>query len=354
MCSLGPRASGLIAGTMPLSFADPLLLRTRKELSYSQQVRRIAPPVLAGREEELAELSAFCLEAGRGPYTWWQAGAWAGKSALLASFVLRPPQVAEHIQIVSFFVTARLAGQDTQEAFTQALLEQLAEINGQKPPSVLPEATQEVRLLDLLARTAVGCERSGGRLVLVVDGLDEDRGVGADPRSHSIASLLPADPAGGMRVIVASRSDRPIPDDVPAWHPLRDPGVVRPLAASPYAQDFEILSRGELRRLLRSDGVEKDPVGLLTAARGALSMRDLEELTGTGQGDIEEIFDSAAGRTFARRASEWTPGAGAETYLLGHEELHAAASRYFGRRLDGYRERLHQWADSCRLRRLAC
>ena len=61
--------------------------------SYVQQVRRIAPsdpPGLLGREGELAELARFCLEQERSPYTWWQAGPWAGKSALLSTFVLRP------------------------------------------------------------------------------------------------------------------------------------------------------------------------------------------------------------------------------------------------------------------------
>jgi hypothetical protein len=42
-----------------------------------------------GREEELAELAAFCQEAGG--YRWWRAPAWAGKSALMSWFVLHPP-----------------------------------------------------------------------------------------------------------------------------------------------------------------------------------------------------------------------------------------------------------------------
>ena len=168
--------------------------------SYLQQVRRIAPPDppgLLGREAELAELAAFCLEDGRGPYVWWQAGPWAGKSALLSTFVLRPPpQVAERVRIVSFFITARLAAQDTRDAFTQVLLEQLAEVTGQELPAVLPEATREAYLLDLLAQAAAACQQAGGRLVLVVDGLDEDRGVTTGPDAHSIAGLLPARSAG--------------------------------------------------------------------------------------------------------------------------------------------------------------
>ena len=207
--------------------------------AYLQQVRRIAPPDppgLIGREAELAELAAFCLEPDRGPYVWWRAGAWAGKSALMSTFVLHPPpEMRDRVRIVSFFITARLAAQDTREAFTEVLLEQLADLTGQDLPPVLPEATREAYLLDLLAQAAGACQEAGERLVLVVDGLDEDRGVTTGPHAHSIAGLLPADPPAGMRVIVAGRPNPPIPDDVPDWHPLRDPGIVRLLQDSPYA-----------------------------------------------------------------------------------------------------------------------
>ena len=328
--------------------------RVAARSAYLQQVRRIAPPDppgLVGREAELAELAAFCLEPGRGPYVWWRAGAWAGKSALMSTFVLRPPpEMGDRVRIVSFFITARLAAQDTREAFTEVLLEQLADLTGQDLPPVLPEATREAYLLDLLAQAASACQDAGGRLVLVVDGLDEDRGVTTGPHAHSIAGLLPADPPAGMRVIVAGRPNPPIPDDVPDWHPLRDPGIIRLLQASPYARDVERLGRQELQRLLHGTQAEQDLLGLLTAARGGLSGPDLEELTGAPLWDIEEILHTVAGRTFTRRVSRWAPGTGPEVYLLGHEELQAAACRYLGQRLGGYHDRLHGWAGTYRAR----
>ena len=297
---------------------------------------------MLGREAELAELAGFCLDDGRGPYAWWQAGPWAGKSALLSTFVLRPPaEVAERVRIVSFFITARLAAQDTREAFTQVLLEQLAEVTGQELPAVLPEATREGYLLDLLAQAAAACEQAGGRLVLVVDGLDEDRGVTTGPHAHSIAGLLPADPPAGMRVIVAGRPNPPVPDDVPDWHPLRDRGIVRELPASAYARDIGRLGRQELQRMLGGSPAEQDLLGLLTAAVGGLSGPDLQELTGIPLWEIETILHTTAGRTFARRPSRWAPATGPEVYLLGHEELQAAAVRYLADRLAGYRDRLH-------------
>jgi hypothetical protein len=42
--------------------------------AYLEQVRRIAPPVLLGRDEELAELSRFCLDASARRYAWWEVG----------------------------------------------------------------------------------------------------------------------------------------------------------------------------------------------------------------------------------------------------------------------------------------
>jgi hypothetical protein len=119
-------------------------------------------------------------------------------------------------------------------------------------------------------------------------------------------------------------------------------GIVRPLPESPYARDLEQLGRQELQRLLHGTDIEQDLLGLVTAARGGLSGADLEELTGSPLGVVEEILHTAAGRTFARRASQQKPEDGSEVYLLGHEELQAAAARYLGHRRDGYRDRLHR------------
>lgn len=61
-----------------------------QRLAYLEQIRRIAPPDppgLIGREEELAGLARFCLQPDGGPYAWWQADAWAGKSALLSAIL---------------------------------------------------------------------------------------------------------------------------------------------------------------------------------------------------------------------------------------------------------------------------
>ena len=314
--------------------------------AYRKQVERIAPPELVGREAELRELAAYCTEPGRGPYVWWRAPAWAGKSALMSTFVLHPPA---GVRVVAFFITARLGAQDTREAFTEVVLEQLAELLGQDLPPMLTAGTRDAHLLGMLEQAAQACAAHGERLILVVDGLDEDRGVTTGPDARSIAALLPHDPPAGMRVVVAGRPDPPIPDDVPGWHRLREPGIIRPLAPSAYAQDIKTLAQQELRRLLRGTPAEQDLLGLLTAARGGLSGPDLAALTGESLWEIEDVLHGVSGRTFTRRVSTWQPEDGPEVYLLGHEELQATARAYFGgQRLAGYQDRLHAWAEEYR------
>jgi len=52
-------------------------------------------------------------------------------------------------RILSFFITARLAAQDTREAFTEVVLQQLAALLGRSLLTVLPESTREAFLPDL-------------------------------------------------------------------------------------------------------------------------------------------------------------------------------------------------------------
>src|SRR5262249_30038600 len=152
-----------------------------------EQVKRIAPPRLLDREAESGELAGFCLDTSRGPYVWWRAGPWAGKSAVLSTFVLRPPDpLSGRVWIVSFLITAGLAARARGEAFTTVLLEQLCALTMQDLPAGVDEATREACLLDLLGQAAAGCQAAGGRLALVVDGLDEDRGTTVGPGAHSI------------------------------------------------------------------------------------------------------------------------------------------------------------------------
>ncbi len=342
--SWGPHAASGGVAAVSIGTVNVVAGRIAVRSAYRKQVEQIAPPELVGREAELRELTAYCTEPGGSPYVWWQAPAWAGKSALLSTFVLHPPA---GVRVVAFFITARLAAQDTREAFTEVVLEQLAELLGQDLPT-LTAVTRDAHLLGMLEQAAEACAVHSERLILVVDGLDEDRGAtGQD--AHSIAALLPADPPACMRIVVAGRPDPPIPDDVPGWHPLHDRSIVRMLASSVYAQDIKKLAQQELKRLLRGTPAQRDLLGLLTAARGGLSGPDLVRLTGEPMWEVEEILHGVSGRTFTRRVSAWQPEVGPEVYLLGHEELQATATAYLGdQRLTGYQDRLHAWAEEYR------
>ncbi len=314
--------------------------------AYLEQVRQVAPLKLRDRDRELADLAEFCIDREVGSYQWWQAAAWSGKSALMSWFVLHPPP---GVQVVSFFVTARYAGQNDRIAFTDVVLEQLAELLGQSMPAYLPEATRDSHFLMMLADGAKACQLKGQRLVLVVDGLDEDRGVVAGPGGHSIAALLPVRPAAGLRIVVAGRPDPSIPSDVADNHPLRDPGVVRVLDRSPWAEVVRADMQRELGRLLHGTRLEMDLLGLVTAAGGGLSAPDLAELTSQPEYEIEENLHAVVGRTFTSHAPRLDPEAESPVYVLGHEELQAASKDFLGNaRLTDYRSRLHAWADGYR------
>ncbi|MFD2473909.1 hypothetical protein [Amycolatopsis silviterrae] len=297
---------------------------------YRQWVRQVAPEQLIGREPELAELARFCTAPDDAPsYVWWRAAPWTGKSALMASFVLSPP---EGVRVVSFFVTARSLGDDTREAFVDVVQEQLAEVLGAAKD---PEARN---LNAVFSEAAAHCRARGERLVLVVDGLDEDRG--ASSGGHSIAALLPF-PQHGLRVIVASRLNPDVPPDVRSDHPLRTPGIERSLAPSPAAVAAKADMERELDALLQD---QKDLLGFLVAARGGLSSDDLAQLTQRRPRDVERVLNSVASRSFTRRPAHWRPREAPEIFLLGHENLQREAVEAFGGDLSRYREAIDAWA----------
>ncbi|WP_432121881.1 hypothetical protein [Streptomyces sp. S1] len=304
--------------------------------AYREQVRRIAPPELVGREEELAELAEFC-RTGTG-YRWWRADAWAGKTALMASFALAPPP---GVRIVPFFVTARLGAQNDVVAYVDVVLEQLAELAGEGLPALLTAATREAHLLRLYTSAAGACAARGERLVLLVDGLDEDRGVTTGPEARSIAALLPY----GVRdlpVVVSGRLNPPLPADVPEHHPLRDPSIVRLLSSSPKARAIRSEAERELKHFVEGGGLPYELLGLLTAAGGGLTADDLAELTDEVPYRVRDVLRTGPGRTFALRG---------EAYLLAHEELVAGAREMLGtRELGRWRLALRGWAERWRER----
>jgi len=315
---------------------------------YLGQVRELAPAAgLVGREPELRDLEAFCC--GDEAYVWWQAEPWAGKSALMSTFVLDPPA---QVDVVSFFVTARLAAQSDSNAFVEALLRQLARILGTSLPPGLGPSEQARLWHEWLGAAAERARRSDRRLALVVDGLDEDRGAIPGSGLASIASLLPKAPDKGLRIILSGRPDPPIPLDVSSDHPLHTCRVRR-LSASPYALEIARLAQLELSELLhRGDDahrpLHRTLLGLITASAGGLSLADLEELAKFPRFDLKQLLAGTFGRTVAGRPDPTTMAA-QPVYMFTHETLRVEAITELGNKeLDRYRDKIHAWADRYR------
>ncbi|MFJ3723363.1 hypothetical protein ACIPYQ_12430 [Streptomyces sp. NPDC090045] len=314
--------------------------------AYLEQVRSIAPAELRGRSTELAALTAFCTSPDGPSYVWWRSEAWAGKSALLSWFVLDPPP---GVRVISFFITARFAGQSDWLAFTDVVMEQIADLLHQPMPAYLPYATRAAHLRRMLTEAAQHCHKQGERLVLVVDGLDEDRGVTADPDSYSVAGLLPAEPPHGMRIVVAGRLNPPLPRDVPADHPLHAADAVRTLVPSEHAQVARNDMERDLKRMLNGSPLEQHLLGLITSAGGGLTGADLSALTGQPAWRIKDHLHAVAGRSFVAQTGSWRPDTESFAYVLGHEEIQRSARQHLEEPgIAGYRHRLHAWADQHR------
>jgi hypothetical protein len=313
---------------------------------YAGQVGDIAPLQLLDRGGELEELAGWCA-SGDEAYAWWQAGPRAGKSALMAWLVLHPPPGT---WVVSFFVTARLAGQADSAAFTDALLDQLAALTGEQVPPVTSPTVRDGLRRQLLERSAAQAVKAGRRLILVVDGLDEDCGSLPGSRLASIAACLPKRPPGSLRVLVAGRSDPPLPSDVDADHPLRSCRVRR-LDASPHAAQVTELAQRELDEILATDktrhgGLGYDVLGLVTASGGGLGHRDLQELTGRPAFEVDLLLRGVFGRTVAGCA---VPDTAPRGFLFTHETLREQAIDRLGPGiLAGFATRLHAWAEGYR------
>ncbi|MFJ3779630.1 hypothetical protein ACIPX0_49005 [Streptomyces sp. NPDC090075] len=295
---------------------------------------------LLNRDQELAELARFC--DGDAPYMRWQAEPWAGKTALMSTFVRNPPP---SLDVVSFFVTARLTAYADSTGFVTALAEQLTAVAGTSPSQAVTGQSGHHYLEPLWAAAAERAARSGRRLVLVVDGLDEDRGAVAGTGLPSIASLLPRIP--GLRVIAASRPDPPLPDDVDCDHPLRA-SEIRALDVSPHAKSKGDRARQELNELLTGESAHQELIGFVSASGGGLTLDDLEELTGRAPYELDRAIGGVCGRTVAAQRGHMEDEQH-EILWFTHDTLRIEAANRLGRfALRRCRERIHAWGDEYR------
>lgn len=315
----------------------------------SPVLRDVTPRDFVGRERECADLSTFATAPdGAPPYLWYRAGPWAGKTALLAWFLAR--ELPAGVDVAHYFVSGR-HGTDRRLGFARAVGAQLAVVSGgrRRPPPLDPEHLTLDPWYEVAARA---CEERGRRLLLVVDGLDEDADAG--PECRGIAGLLPKEPPPGMRVVVTGRPNPRVPERLADDHPLRDAGIVRRLSDSPAARIIRDAALAELRGLLKDPDFGERVLGLLVSARGALSREDLGELLDIGPYAVEERLRTVAGRSLAPTRVDLLPldvrseaqaEDGLQTFVLAHSTLQETARKEIGRRSRLKRvAELHEWA----------
>ncbi|MFB8140640.1 hypothetical protein [Streptomyces parvus] len=263
-----------------------------------------------GREAERGEMNAFVRNsrADAPSYLCWHADAPVGKTSLLADYVRRPPR---GVDILNFFVSTP-HGTDTRAEFEREITEQADSFLGQSP-SAAPRNVRGWKALYI--QTARMSASHGRKLLLVVDGLDDDLawsgtaagsgapgpgggastsrrplGTGTSPMRGSIAALLPARPPENMRIIVSLRRCAPLPDDVPpVRHPLREGRHLRTLVPVPGVVPVR-------QPMPPIDAFGGSVEGLLAVAGGGLRMRDLAELAGLPVESLDRLAQGPVGR----------------------------------------------------------
>jgi WD40 repeat protein len=321
--------------------------------AYGDAVARYAArtPVLLGREDELAELVAFA-RGGLGPpdhghpgFRWIVGGPWAGKTALVAHAAAT---CAPEVDVVAYFLTRRQSDADSNR-FTSVVNAQLAWLLQEDPP---PAELAADSLPQLWERAVGRAERLGRPLLLVVDGLDEDVGPTSAVALASVASRIPARTGRHAHVLVTSRRHPQVPSDVDPDHPLQHarPTELRP---SPDARALQQAASAELEQLLANpdvDDVAYDCLGLLAAARGALTAADLTELVADQQAGAPRHVRRRVDRVLARVIGRVVEATGAEfsyRYSFAHQALLDRSVEVFAGtgQLEDYEQLLHGWAD---------
>ena len=314
-------AEGLPTQTVP----------ARRPTGEAVRIRQIAHRTLSlqGRGPELARLAEFSQSSSS--YQWWIGAPWAGKTALAACFAAEPPSGTD---VVAFFIS-RSEGAQTRQ-FQQAVCDQLASIIDEPCPQWADQGT----FVALWHRAVEQAESTRRHLLLLVDGLDEN------DELPPIAALLPLDVGRYAHVLVLSRHEPPIPDQVVPEHPIRDPERCPRLmlSPSPHAGLLRQRAVADLSSYLRTDTQARHLFGLLAAA-GPLSADEAATVLGAyriGRADIDRVTHSAPGR--ALRSSQTGLR---KRYAFAHDVLRAVTIDELGiSALDDYRSLVYEWADS--------
>lgn len=153
------------------------------------------PVPFGGREAALADLNDWLADPAAPPYLLLAAPAGRGKSALLVRWLERLRESDPDLSVVFVPVSLRF-NTASQAIFFAALVARLAHLYDEDVPVDLSNGPEFWRGM---ASSYLGQGGPGGRLLVVLDGLDEavDWEAGAD--------LFPRQPPAGLRVVVSAR-----------------------------------------------------------------------------------------------------------------------------------------------------
>ncbi|MER5780678.1 hypothetical protein ABT104_02965 [Streptomyces mobaraensis] len=280
------------------------------------------------RRDERTAMNAFVRNSGpsASSYLCWHAEAPVGKTALLVDYVEHRPT---DVDVLVYFVSAA-HGTNTRAKYEKSMAEQIAQLLGSAEPST-PRGVRQWK--QLFAEAAEVSARRRRKLVLVVDGLDDDvawpglaAGGGRPASQHedrrgvvrgSIAALLPTTPPPSMRVIVSLRRCVRFPDDLPGSHPLRRRKHLRALAPLEGVPSVR-------QEPTAASPVGSEVAGLLATAGGGLRVADLAELTGLPADRLDRLMQGPEGRSFVLEDPV------SQTYALAGPELGRAVREGLG------------------------
>lgn len=312
--------------------------RSRPRPAYWATLREIQrrTPQLLGRMRELADIASFAT--GPAGYRWLVGDAWTGKTALLAEAATTA--LPSEVDVVAYFLSRREADADSSH-FLSAVVPQLADLCDADPPDLTLRCFR-----DLWEQAGDLARANGRRLLLIVDGLDEDL---HPPGSISVAGLLPEALGDRTHVLVSSRPYPDLPSDVLPEHPLRRTPCV-PLAQSDDARHLADLARQEIDGLLsRRDSSAADVLGLFAAATGPLEISDIAALIRYLPGrDVSWSALVSLITGDAARSLQPIGPAGTRHYMFAHVSLLDYARTDVALQDPDYRRCLDQWAQHWR------
>lgn len=285
---------------------------------------------LLGRQGELDALSSLIDSGG---YVVLEGEPWSGKTCLTVH--LADSFRAQGADVLQFHVVS--GSQDTASDALAALNTQLLDILDEDGGVPIPVRDQARQFEALWAAAVTRAEQSDRRLLLIVDGIDEQH------PDHRVAGYLPVVCERPASVLVATRPSPDFNVDVPWHHVLhRVPRSHRfTLSVSPHATVSKREAEDEIDRFLSSEDPRRtDAIGFLAYARGLLSHQELSELLGCNVGRVRVLM-----RGFARHLRRTSDGQGDDRFEFGHVELARRAQAWFGPNgEDRFTQRLLDWS----------